>query len=130
MRFNVRLLETVSMLLSLDIMFLEFGSLKALFLPVELKVNVSCNSGNWEVFVSQFHNFSLNVFVFNTFKIWIKAEIIGNFFVCKLCQSLNLIRRESFRSCFLGPSDRLGDVTIIESLFLFLLFGFLFGGLS
>ena len=45
-RLDVCLLETIAMLLPLDVLVLHFVALEALFLPVELKVDVASGLGN------------------------------------------------------------------------------------
>ena len=67
-RFDVGLLETVAVLLALNILSFHFAA-EALLLPVELKVDVSRHSGHRQVAVCQFHNFSQDLFVFDALEL-------------------------------------------------------------
>jgi len=59
-RFNVSLLETVSMLFALDVLILHIFALQALLLPIELEVDVASDSCDRQFLISQFHNFTLD----------------------------------------------------------------------
>ena len=59
-RFNVSLLETVSMLFALDVLILHLFALQALLLPIELEVDVASDSCDRQFLISQFHNFTLD----------------------------------------------------------------------
>ena len=62
---DVSLLETITMLLSFDVLVFHLVTLQAFLLPVELKIDVSCNGRNVQILISQFHNFTLDVLVLN-----------------------------------------------------------------
>ena len=86
MRFNIGLLETVSVLLSLYIFVSHFVIFKAFLLPVELKVDVSSNCSHRQISVSQFHYFSKDVFVTNSCQLRVHLEVRCNYFVGELCK--------------------------------------------
>ena len=130
MRLDVGLLEAVTMLLPLDVHVFHLRALQALLLPVEFKIDVPSDRGDWEVLFSQFHNFLLDVFIFDTLKLRVEREILGDLLVCKFGQGFNLIGWESLTTGLLGTSNRLCDVAIIKCLLLLLFFSFLFGGLT
>ena len=94
-------------------------------MPVELKVDVSGDSRDWQVLISQFHNFTLNVRISDTFQVGVQLEVSGHFLVSKLRQRLNLIRREGIATGLLGASNRLRDVTVFEGRLLLRLLGLL-----
>jgi len=80
-RFNIGLLEAVSMLLSFYIFISHFVIFKALLLPVKLKVDVSSNYSHRQISVSQFHYFSKNVLVTNPCQLRVHLEVSCNYFV-------------------------------------------------
>ena len=113
------------MFLSLDVLVGHLITLKTLLLPVELKVDVSGDSRDWQVLISQFHNFTLNVSISHTLQIRVQMEVCGHLFVGKLRQRLNLIRGESIAAALLGACDRLCDVSVFEGRLLLRLLGLL-----
>ena len=91
MRLNIGLLKAVAVLFTLDILVFHIFALKALLLPIELKVNITSNSGNRQIWPSQFHYFSLDVIVRDSCQFWVHLKVLGYDFVSQLSKSLNLI---------------------------------------
>ncbi len=91
MSLDVGLLEAITVLLSLDVFLHHIFTFQTLLLPVKLEVNVASNCGDWKFRASQFHNFTLDVNILNTFKVRVLFKVLCNNFVGKLCKSLNLI---------------------------------------
>ena len=95
-RLNVSLLETIAMLLPLDVLVLHFVALEALFLPVKLKVDVSGGLRDGQFLIGQFHYFTLDVLVGDVSQLGVQVEVLRHNFVSKLGQVFDLIRRERF----------------------------------
>jgi len=130
MRFNEGLLETVSVLLLLDVLVLHLFALKALFLPVELKVDVASDCRDREVLISQFHNLALDVLVLNTCQLRVELEVLSDDFIGQLSQRLDLVRGEGLSVGLLCALNSLRDVSIVKGLLLFLILSFSFGQFS
>jgi len=94
MRFNVSLLEAITMLLPLDVFTFHVFALQALILPVKLEVDVASDRCDRQILTSQFHNFLLDLLVFNALQIGVHLKVLGHDLVSQLRQRLDLIRRE------------------------------------
>ena len=69
------------MLLPLDVLVLHFVALEALFLPVELKVDISSGLRNCQFLIGQFHYFTLDVLVSDIGKLGVQVEVFRHYFV-------------------------------------------------
>ena len=88
---NVSLLETVTVLLTLNVLVFHFIALQALFLPVELKVDVPSGLRDCQFLIGQFHNFSLDVLVGDVGELGVQMEVLRDNFVSKFGQVFDLI---------------------------------------
>ena len=95
MRFYVCLLEAIAVLLTLDVLSFHVFALQALLLPVELKFDIARYSSYGQVFLSQFHNFAFDLFIFDAFELRVFREVCSNDLVSEHCQRLDFISRES-----------------------------------
>ena len=84
------------MLLPLDVLVFHFVALEALFLPVELKVDVSGGLRDGQFLIGQFHYFTLDVLVSDVGQLGVQVEVLRNDFVGKFSEILNFIGRERF----------------------------------
>ena len=80
-RLDIRLFETVSVLLSLNVLVLHFVAFQALLLPIELKVDIASGLGNSQLLIGQFHNFTLDVFICDISQLGVEVEILCDDFV-------------------------------------------------
>ena len=64
------------MLLAFDVFILHFFAIEALFLPIELEVDVTSDGCDAQVLISQFHNFTLDVLVFDVVELWVQLEVL------------------------------------------------------
>lgn len=129
MRFNIGLLETVSVLLSLYVFVGHLIAVKALLLPVELKVDVASNGSHRQISVSQFHYFAQDVFVTNSRQCRVHLEVRCNHFIGELCKCFNLVGWERIFLLLFRLRNSLGNLTIIEGSFLFRFLSLFLGGL-
>lgn len=95
-RLNVCLLETVTVLLALNVLVLHFVALEALFLPVELEVDVPRGLRDGQFLIGQFHYFTLDVFIGDVGELGVQVEVFGDNFVCKLGEVFDLVGWERF----------------------------------
>lgn len=112
MAFNVGLLETAAVQLFLDV--LEF--FHALFLPVELVVDVVCRRRDWQITVCQFNNLLCYLRIVHTLQFWELMEVQGYLLVRQLHKGFDFIAREGRFLLLFGFDNRLGDVVAVEHL--------------
>ena len=125
MSLDESLFITVAMLLTLDVLLLHDLVNLALLLPIELEVDVLSNFSDWQVLVCQFHNFLQGILVLDSLQFRVHMEVLRYNFVCNLNETFDLVAWESSCIVLLRLEDCLGDVAVLELLFLFLLFCFL-----
>lgn len=126
--FNVCLFVTVTVLFFLDVF--HSGVFNTLLLPIELMVNIASRDCYRQLCVCHLYNRLQNSLISDACQMRILLEVLSNNFLCNFSKSFYFIRREWSFAFFLCFHYGFGYVSVIESLSLFSLFGFLFCSLS
>ena len=99
-----------------------FFFLLTLLLPIEFEVNVACDSSDWQVLLSQFHNFLKHILVWDTLQLRVHLEVFGYHFLCNFSERLDLVAWECLSFLLFCLKDLLSDISVLQSeLLLFLL---------